>query len=102
MLSFKHYVTYRENNSDDSGFLGNSSVGGDVTHLSAALAKALSAHKSKVVEFLRKLNDEKINAILDQMNANELNKPSFGKAPDNVNVDFLATNTADSASSEIP
>lgn len=107
MLSFRHYVSYRENNSDDDhGFTGgidrNPVVGGDIAPISAALARALSTHKSKTIELLRKLNDDKINAILDQMNADELNKSSFSKSPDSMGGDVLAPNTADAASGEMP
>jgi hypothetical protein len=104
LLSFRHYVAYRESHSDpDSGFTGgDSAVGGDIAPISAALAKALSTHKSKTIELLRKLNDEKINAILDKMNADDLNKSSFSKSPDGANGDVLAPNTADAASGEMP
>jgi len=106
LLSFGNYVSYRENNSDDDhGFTGDidrkSVVGGEIAPISAALARALSTHKSKTIKFLRELNDYKINVILDKMNADELNKPSFSSSPNNMDGDVLSPNTADSVSGEM-
>lgn len=113
MLSFEHYVTVRESAMADklaghglTGGLGmGASVAGDVAQMGKALAVALGEHKSRTISFLRGLNDPKINGVLDEMSAGELNrvKNIFHKASglgDEENV--LAPNTADSHSGELP
>jgi hypothetical protein len=98
LFSFRHYVFYRENNEDNSQDFDNNPVSkGDIDTIAMAISRALSSHKNKTIEFLRKLNDEKINAILDKMNATELNKTSFNQFSSETEGDILSPNLADSA-----
>lgn len=107
MLSFEKFVELRESSMADrvagQGLTGGlnmgSSVAGDVSHIGKALSIALGDYKSRTIAFLRGLHDTRIDAILDEMSAGELNrvKNLFHKASDSEE-DIVAPSIADSHS----
>lgn len=113
MLSFDHYIKIRESAMADKlaghGLTGGvgmgASVAGDVAQMGKALAIALGEHKSRTISFLRALNDPRINGVLDEMSAGELNrvKNIFHKASGlGGEDDVIAPNAADSQSGDLP
>lgn len=111
MLSFEDFVELREGAMSDKmagqGLTGGlnmgSSVAGDVSRIGKALSVALGEYKSRTIAFLRGLHDTKIDAILDEMSAGQLNRVRnvFNKASEEESEgDILAPSIADSQSED--